>query len=137
MKTIITSICFSLLSLYIHAQDTKIKIVFDVTSANTKVHQAAVRHVKGMSAAYPDAQFEVVMYGGAMDMVIKGKSSVANDIETLAKQDNIDFVICQGTMKRHNTKESDLVSGVKQVPDGILELVSKQNKGWGYIKESQ
>ena len=76
------------------AQEKPVKIVFDVTSSNIKVHGAAVRHVKGMSKAYPDSKFEVVMYSGAIDMVLKDKSSVAADMEALSKNKNVSFVIC-------------------------------------------
>ncbi|MGJ5640772.1 DsrE family protein [Formosa sp. S-31] len=137
MKTLSSFICLWLLSAMLQVQAQAVNIVFDVTSSDTKVHQAAVRHVKGMSEAYPNAKFEVVMYSGAMDMVLKDKSSVAEDLESLAKKDNVDFVICQGTMRRYQTKESDLIPGVKTVPDGILELVEKQQQGWSYIKESR
>jgi intracellular sulfur oxidation DsrE/DsrF family protein len=119
------------------AQEKPVKIVFDVTSDNTKVHQSTMRHVKAMSKAYPDSQFEVVMYSGAMDMVLKGKSSVEDDMKALAGNDNVSFVICQGTMKRHEVDESELIEGVTTVPDGILEIIEKQAEGWGYIKEGQ
>lgn len=117
------------------AQENPVKIVFDVTSNNTAVHESAVRHVKAMSEAYPESKFEVVMYSGAMDMALKDKSVVANYIEELAKKNNIDFVICEGTMKRHNVDTSQLIDGINTVPDGILEIVNKQKEGWGYIKE--
>jgi intracellular sulfur oxidation DsrE/DsrF family protein len=39
-------------------------------------------------------------------------------------------------MKQHNISTSDIIEGVRSVPDGILEIVSKQQKGWGYIKET-
>ena len=119
------------------AQEKPVKIVFDVTSANEKVHGAAVRHVKGMSKAYPDSKFEVVMYSGAINMVLTNKSSVAYDMEALTKNKNVSFVVCEGTMKRHKIDKSRLISGVISVPDGILEIITKQAEGWGYIKESQ
>lgn len=137
MKRILILLLVALGSLPILAQSKAVKIVFDVTSDDEKVHQSTVRHVKAMSNAYPDSQFEVVMYSGAMDMVLKDKSSVAEDLEMLAKKDNIDFVICQGTMKRHEVAESELIEGVKSVPDGILEIIEKQQQGWGYIKEGK
>ena len=119
------------------AQEKPVKIVFDVTSSNTDVHKSAVRHVKAMSEAYPDSKFEVVMYSGAMDMALKDKSVAAKEIEELTKKDNIDFVICEGTMKRHNVDASQIITGVKSVPDGIIEIIEKQQEGWGYIKEGQ
>ena len=38
------------------------------------------------------------------------------------------------TMKRNNIDQSQLVPGVEIVPDGIYEIISKQQQGWGYIK---
>lgn len=137
MKTYINLILALVFSITAFAQEKPVKIVFDVTSSNVSVHQSTIRHVKAMSNAYPDSQFEVVMYSGAMDMVLKDKSTVAEDMEALAKNENIDFVICEGTMKRHKTDASQLVSGVRSVPDGILEIITKQGEGWGYIKEGQ
>jgi len=118
-------------------QEKPVKIVFDVTSDNPSVHKSTIRHVTAMSDAYPNSKFEVVMYSGAMDMVLKEKSAVAHEIANLVQKENIDFVICEGTMKRHNTNQSELIEGVKSVPDGILEIVNKQQEGWGYIKEGQ
>ena len=121
----------------VFAQEKPVKIVFDVTSNDTAVHKSAMRHVKAMSEAYPNSKFEVVMYSGAMDMVLKGKSSVEEDMEALAKKDNVKFVICEGTMKRHKVDKSQIILGVESVPDGILEIIEKQQEGYGYIKEGQ
>ncbi|WP_224484942.1 DsrE family protein [Robertkochia aurantiaca] len=112
-----------------------VKIVFDVTSDNVKTQESAVRHIKMMSQAYPESEFEMVMYGGSIDMVLPGKSTVAADIEELSGRDNISFKVCEGTMKRHKIDKTALIPGVETVPDGILELVAKQKQGWGYIKE--
>lgn len=136
MKTYIQVITACLISIFTFAQETPVKIVFDVTSSDTKVHKTTVRHIKAMANAYPDSAFEVVMYSGAMEMVLKDKSVVAEDISMLVKKDNIDFVICEGTMKRHKIEASNIIEGVRSVPDGILEIVSKQLDGWGYIKET-
>ena len=137
MKAYISLILAMVFSSFTFAQEEAVKIVFDVTSSDTKVHQATVRHVKAMSQAYPESKFEVVMYSGAMEMVLKEKSTVAVDLEMLAKKDNVDFVICEGTMKRHNIDKTQIISGVRSVPDGILEIIQRQLEGWGYIKEGQ
>ena len=137
MKNYLNLIIACLISVSIFGQEKPVKIVFDVTSDNVSVHKSTIRHVKAMSSAYPDSKFEVVMYSGAMDMVLKDKSVVADDITALSKNENVDFVICEGTMKRHNKDASELLEGVRSVPDGILEIVNKQQEGWGYIKEGQ
>jgi uncharacterized protein len=118
------------------AQTKPVKIVFDVTSSDTLVHQAALRHVSSMAAAYPQSVFEVVIYGGALPMLMKNKSSVAKGIVKLQGNTNVSFKACQETMKRYNVDQSQLFSNVGVVPDAIIEIVTKQGEGWGYIKEA-
>jgi len=137
MKKIINLVIAIVITSMAYAQETPVKIVFDVTSSDTSVHESTIRHVKAMSSAYPDSEFEVVMYSGSIDMVLKDKSSVATDLEMLAKKENVTFVICQGTMKRHKIDASEIIPGVTSVPDGILEIVKKQTEGWSYIKEGK
>lgn len=118
------------------SQTKPVRIVFDVTSKDTSTHQAVLRHVKGMAKAYPDALLEVVVYGGAWPMVVNGKSSSAGLVEELAQEKNVSFKVCGITMERHRIGKSDLVKGVDVVPDAIIQIVSRQGEGWGYIKES-
>lgn len=136
MKTYFLLFLALLLSPDIFAQARPVKIVFDVTSSNVEVHQATIRHVQMMSEEYPESEFEVVLYGGSIDMVLTGKSAVAEDVKKLAAKENVSFVICEFTMKRKNVPLSQLIPGVRTVPDGIMELVLKQKEGWGYIKEA-
>lgn len=124
-----------LLSLNLFAQEKPVKIVFDVTSDDVKVHQKAVKHVKMMSEAYPESDFEIVVYSGALDMVLNDKSSVAEDLTKLAQDEHVTVAVCNGTMARENKDKTALLPGVKVVPDGILEIAQKQSQGWSYIKE--
>lgn len=137
MKTIVNLVILCLFSTMIFAQEKPVKIVFDVTSSNTGVHESAMRHMKMMSKAYPDSKFEMVMYSGAYGMVVKGESTVSKEMEALANNENVDFVVCQASLNRHKIAASQLVTGVRAVPDGILEIIQKQGQGWGYIKEGQ
>lgn len=137
MKTLVNLVLLCLFSTMVLAQEKPIKIVFDVTSNDAKVHESAMRHMKLMAKSYPDSKFEMVMYSGAYGMVVKGESTVSEDMEALAKNKNVDFVVCQASLNRHKVEASQLVAGVRAVPDGILEIIRKQEKGWGYIKEGQ
>jgi intracellular sulfur oxidation DsrE/DsrF family protein len=120
----------------LNAQNNPVKIVFDVTSADPATHQSTMRHVKVMSANYPSSNFEVVIYSGSIEMVLKDKSTVAEEITSLADNENVSFKVCAMTMKRDGIDKSELLPNVEVVPDGILEIVTKQSEGWGYIKES-
>jgi intracellular sulfur oxidation DsrE/DsrF family protein len=71
-----------------------------------------------------------------MPIFVKGQSTVAKAVQELEGNKNVSFKVCQVTMKRYEIDTSQLLPGVETVPDGILEIVSKQGEGWGYIKES-
>lgn len=135
MKHYIVAILF-FLPVFVMAQSKPVKIVFDVTSRDSLTHQAVLRHVDGMSKAYPDALLEIVIYGGAWPMVVSDNTSTGNTIEKLATKKNVSFKICGITMERFNVEPTELVKGVQIVPDAIIEIVNRQNEGWGYIKES-
>ena len=130
-------ICYVLLFLPVGAlaQTKPVKIVFDVTSKDTLTHQAVLRHVEGMAKAYPDAMLEVVIYGNAWPLAVKGKTS-SDMVEKLSQEQNISFKVCGITMERYKVPESDLVAGVEVVPDAIIQIVTRQGEGWGYIKEA-
>jgi len=117
------------------AQKEPIKVVFDVTSANPEVHRTAAKHLRLMAEAYPDSQFEMVIYSGAIEMVDKKASVAGETLTEMVKRDNVSVVVCEQTMKRHKMVHDDLIPGVGSVPDGIFEIVMKQQEGWGYIKE--
>ena len=137
MKTILNLIVVISFVFLGNAQDKPVEILFDVTSSEASIHGTTIRHVMGMSKAYEDSKFRVVLYSGSYEMVLKEKSTVAKEIEELAKNPNVSFVICEATMKRHKITQDDLIPGVTSVPDGILEIIYKQAEGWGYIKEAQ
>lgn len=125
-----------LFPLFVMGQKKPYRILFDITSKDTLTHQAVLRHVSGMAMAYPDALLEVVIYGGAWPMVVSEKSSKTVTVKELAQNKNVSFKLCALTMERHGVKESELISGVSVVPDAIIEIVTRQGEGWGYIKES-
>ena len=67
-------------------------------------------------------------------MIVKDRSVVAESVRTLALNKNISFKVCAIAMKNNRIVESQLLPGVKVVPDGIYEIITKQKQGWSYIK---
>ena len=121
---------------YLFAQSKPINIVFDITSKDTVDHRMVLRWVSDIVDVHPEANVEVVFYGKSLDMVVQGKSMATDAVVDLVRKKNVTFNVCSIAMKRNNIETKQLLPGVKVVPDGILEIVSKQNEGWGYIKVS-
>jgi hypothetical protein len=136
MKTLLLMVFLGGISHVVNGQTKPVKILFDVTSKDSLTHQAVLRHVKGMSSTYANSNFEVVVYGGAIPMLLKDKSTVSDAIQSVSANKNVTFAVCAETMRRQNIDKSQLVPGVIVVPDAIMEIVTKQGEGWGYIKEA-
>lgn len=134
-KTLIA--VFALLPALGVAQTGAYKVVFDITSSDTAAQKAVIRQMRGITQSRPDAQVEVAVYGDALPMVMKDKSTLADAIQELSSSKKARFKVCGATMKRNNVDKSQILPGVDVVPDAIYEIVSKQQEGWGYIKVAQ
>ena len=109
-------------------------MVFDLTSKETMAHKAVIRWINEISKSTPDAKLEVVFYGQSLNMVVKNKSVVADDVTKFAATKNISFKVCDIAMKNHNIDKSELLPGVEIVPDGIYEIITKQKEGGDILK---
>jgi len=77
---------------------------------------------------------EVVMYGKGFELVMPERSTYVADVKEAMKNPNVKFKVCAIALRNNNVDKSQLLPGVETVPDGIHELVSKQQDHWGYIK---
>jgi intracellular sulfur oxidation DsrE/DsrF family protein len=82
-----------------------------------------------------NARLEIVCHGPGLDMLEKNRTTVQNEIAELNKL-NVVFAACEVTMKRRGVDKSQLVPNVITVPAAILEISSKEQDGWSYVKES-
>jgi uncharacterized protein len=138
MKKSLYILAFALLlSHFTFAQKAPYNVIIDVTSADTVVHKMAANWVREIVTADPSANVEVVFYGKSLPMITQGKSTVADSVMKYAAFKNVSFKVCEVAMKNNNVEKSQLLTGVKTVPDGIYEIISKQHDGWGYIKAAR
>lgn len=135
MRRMILFLQLLLMSSFVIAQPNY-KVVFDVTSQDTMDHKLAIRWANEVLKAEPTAQVEIVLFGKSLAMITQQKSVVANDLTKLTANKNASVKVCKVAMKANNVEIGQLVPGVQTVPDGIYEIISKQRKGWGYIKVS-
>ncbi len=135
MKHVLFALLFTALSFgCAYAQNQSYRVVFDLTSRDSLDHKAVMRWIKEITATSPDAQLEVVMYGKGLELVMPEKSTVMADVKEAAKNSKVTFAVCEIAMKNNKVDKGQLLDKVQTVPDGIHELVMKQQQGWGYIK---
>jgi intracellular sulfur oxidation DsrE/DsrF family protein len=132
-------IFFSIVAIFLFAsvtfaQQKQHKIVFDFTKADTASFTTIVRHAKNIMSMTGNAKLEVVCHGPGLDLLMKNKTTVQKEIEELNKL-KVVFAACNETMKRRGIDKSQLLSQAIIVPAAILEISSKQQESWSYIKE--
>ena len=119
---------------FAHPHRDPYRVVFDLTSRDTLEQKAVLRWLREVGTSSPDAQMEVVMYGKGFELVMPDRSGYVPDVQQAIKNPNIKFKVCAIALRNNNIDKSQLLPGVEVVPDGIHELVSKQQDHWGYIK---
>lgn len=110
-----------------------LKIVFQLTSADTVIHQTLMTQLKNYFSVASDMQAEVVCHGGGLEMLVKSTSVVQQEIKSYADK-GVSFVACEFAMKKRKITKDQLVAGAGTVISGVLEIAKKQQEGWSYIK---
>jgi len=135
MKRVIIVECIAALSLgFAHRQAQPYRLAFDLTSRDSLDQKAVLRWIRETSTASPEVQIEVVMYGKGFELVMPERSAFIADVRDAMKNPNVSFKVCAMAMRNNNIEKSQLLPGVETVPDGLRELVTKQQEHWGYIK---
>jgi uncharacterized protein len=138
MKKIL-SVCFVLLSISAFAQtgdvvDTKKhKIVMQFSEGDSLSQASVAGQIKNIRTAWPNADVEVVCHGPGLDLLITSKSKFSQAVADWNSK-GVVFAACNNTMRRRNVKKEDLLPTSQVVPSAMIELVSKQESGWAYVK---
>ena len=129
---IISILCMS--TYFLNAQNKNYHVVFDMTSKDTLNQQSLLREMTLIKQGNPDAKLEAVIYGQGLSLIMKDVSVQSEAIRNLLSKKDVSFKVCEIAMKSHGVDKSQLLPGVETVPDGIYEIVLKQQQGWAYIK---
>jgi len=114
--------------------DNKVhKLVMQFSVGDSTEQASVVAQAANIRASWPKAQIEIVCHSSGLDLIIGNKTKVAKQVADLSSQGVI-FAACSNTMKRRNLKKEDLLSAAVVVPSAMVELVTKQEEGWAYIK---
>jgi intracellular sulfur oxidation DsrE/DsrF family protein len=109
------------------------KIIFQLTSGDTTAHKQLIKQFNNILSVSPSTQIEVVCHGAGLDMLVSGKTIVHDKITSLSKR-GVVFNACEFSIKERQVDRTKIITEAGFVPAGIVEIVSKQEKGWSYIK---
>ena len=136
MKKII--LCFTfmfLITSLIFSQQKQHAIVFDFTKGDTASFSTMMRQLNNVvNAIEGNVRLEVVCYGPGLDMLMKERTTVQQKIEEFHGKYNVVFAACEASMQRRGIIKSQLLPQVVTVPLATIEISSKQQDGWSYMK---
>src|SRR5688572_9198501 len=116
-----------------HTKDNMHKIVFQLTSEDTAAHKALLKQLNNLSTVAPDAKIEVVCHGPGLNLLVSEKTIVRDKIQKM-KARGVEFVACEFAMNERNIGKDKMIPEAGYVKYGIIEIVTKQEQGWTYIK---
>jgi intracellular sulfur oxidation DsrE/DsrF family protein len=111
----------------------KHKIIFQLSSSDTLVHKALMKQLNNIVTIAPGSTIEVVCHGPGLTMLIAEKSTVQDNIPALTGK-NVSFVACEFSMNERKISKESMIPETGYVKAGIIEIVSRQEEGWIYIK---
>jgi uncharacterized protein len=138
-KKIAFTICLMALSFAIFAQNKKQpvdsvhKIVFQLSTGDTAVHRGLMRQLNNVLTAAPGTKIEVVCHGPGINMLMRENNMVLDKIQ-LFKTKGVTFKACENTLREKNIPKEKIIAEAAFVPSALIEIVTRQEEGWSYIK---
>lgn len=109
------------------------KIIFQLTTGDTTAHKQLIKQFSNILSVSPTTQIELVCHGPGLDMLVTGKTIVGEKIKVMADK-GVAFKACEFSMKERKVEKDKIIASAGFVEAGIVEIVSKQEQGWSYIK---
>ena len=136
-KTILLALFISGSFTGINAQSKQHRIVFEITTPDTAQQRTMLRQISNVVKDAPGITIEVVCHGPAIFMLVKDKTVLLPVMDELKNKQGIGFAACANSMRKNNIESSQLVPVANIVPNGVMEVVGKQEDGWSYIKAGE
>lgn len=86
-----------------------------------------------LKAVGEKSTIEVVCHGEGISLLVKDRTAHAEQVDKLLKQ-GVRFAACENTLRTKSISRESLLPGVDTVPSGAVEIIRKQQEGYGYFK---
>jgi uncharacterized protein len=110
------------------------RVVIQVSDADPGKWNLALNNARNIQAdlGAANVDIEIVSYGPGIGMLV-ANSAVASRVDE-ALTAGVKVVACENTMKGQKLARADMQNGIGYVGAGVVELMQKQQQGWGYIR---
>jgi uncharacterized protein len=110
------------------------RVVIQVSDADPGKWNLALNNARNLQSdlGAANVDVEVVAYGPGIGM-LKIDSTVSGRVDD-ATAAGVKVVACEISMKGQKLTRADMLNGIGYVPAGVVELMSRQQQGWAYIR---
>ncbi|MCC1491752.1 DsrE family protein [Cognatishimia sp. F0-27] len=117
-------------------------VAVHVNDGDPKVMNMALNNVQNLTRYYESqgdsVVVELVAYGPGLNMLLDGRSPVADRISVMSlEMDNLSFAACGNTHRKMSEKAGEtlaLLDDLAIVPSGVVRLIELQEEGYAYIR---
>ena len=111
-----------------------LKVVVHINFADSERQKHGLKNVSNiLKEVKGEAEIVVVCHGAGIDLLVKEKSQHADEVAQLVDK-KVRFVACENTLREKAIPKEQLLPGVTTTPSGAVEVVRKQQEGFGYFK---
>lgn len=142
MKKLALAAALAVAPLAAFAEGMVHKVAVHVNQNDPKVMNMALNNVQNLTNYYTSQGDEVIVelvtYGPGLNMLIAGKSPVADRISAMSlENENLTFSACGNTHRKMSEKAGKdvvLMDEAGMVPSGVVRLIELQEEGFAYVR---
>ncbi len=109
------------------------KIIWEMAGSDTAQQRMLYKQMNNVLTAAPGTKIEVVFHSNAVYAMLKDTGYFKSQIMDLYKK-GVVFAVCNNSLKARNIETGRVIPEALIVPAAIIEIVTKQEEGWSYIK---
>ena len=110
-----------------------LKAVVHINFTDSERQKHGLKNVTNILKEEKGAEIEVVCHGGGIGLLVKDKTDHADEVARLVKE-GVQFAACENTLRDKAIPKENLLPDVTTVPSGAVEVIRKQEEGFGYFK---
>lgn len=110
------------------------RLVIQVSDAEPAKWNLALNNAKNVQEELgaKNVEIEIVAYGPGLGML--KKDAVTSGRVEEASMAGIKLVACENTMRNQKLTRADIHASAGYANSGVVQLMSRQNQGWSYIR---
>lgn len=110
-----------------------LKAVIHINFSDSERQKAGLKNVTNILKEEKEAEIEVVCHGGGIWLLVKDKTDQHVAVAQLTEE-GVRFVACENSLRDKSIPKENLLPDVTTVPSGAVEVIRKQQDGFGYFR---